>query len=291
MLAFWLRFPLRRQLLVELALDRLGGFDAPELLQAPGAHLHEIARLGGEGGAAVEPVQRLQIAVGVVGVPGAAGEQLRADFVALLLGERGGGGHATGFAGFARRHQRQRSAVGGVAALRAGGRRQRGFERLRGFARAALVQQFPAARDVAAYAGAGWRSGAKRSRAERGAQARRPRCLVLEGGAPLAWAPARAAEFGDLGVSVAVGLHGLPIIVALAKLAIGHRQPVGGVLARPEGERFFEPGDGGGILAHAIGIPAERLRAIGGLGGDDGGGVAAHAVLVWRGGRLAGQPV
>ena len=119
-------------MLIELALHGRRGVGAAELLQAPDPHLHEVARFGGEGGAAVEPGQRLGVAAGVVGVPGAAFEQLPADVAALLGVEIGVGGGTAGARAVARREQRQRAPIGRVVPTAAGGGRQHGVESVRG---------------------------------------------------------------------------------------------------------------------------------------------------------------
>ena len=98
--------------------------------------------------AAVEPGQRLAVAVGVVGVPGAAGEQLHAELAPLRRAELGRRRRSRRLHAVAGRQQRQRTAVGRLLPLPPRRRLQRRLEALRGFGRAALVEQRPALRVV-----------------------------------------------------------------------------------------------------------------------------------------------
>src|SRR5579863_3511819 len=139
MLAFWLILSSPAQLLIKLRLNGGRRVGASQFLQTPDPHLHEIARLARESGALVEPVERLDEAIGVVSGPGAALKQLRANVVALLGVEIGVGRGPPGAVPVAGRQQRQRVAVSGVMPAPPGRRLQSGFERACGLRRTVLV--------------------------------------------------------------------------------------------------------------------------------------------------------
>src|SRR5206468_480901 len=140
-------------------------------------------------------------------------------------------------------------------------RRQHFVEHAGRLARSALVEQLPAERHLLGVAAPLRRRARDGALAQAGAEAAQLRLRIFPHRAAFARSAAPAGKLGDLRVSLAVGAEDAGEILAVLELAIGEGEAERGVFRRLERNRLLEPGDGRGVLALVVGVPAERLRA------------------------------